>query len=207
MALINGIYVFVQDESVEDGVSATTHPVEKGIPLTDHVQRNPVKISITGELVGENAADTLSKMKKICHTGTLVKYTGRNYIKNALLLKFDTGHPNTVWGGCTFTAEIQEVRIAKSPYNASSGNGGTQQVENNSTTTKVYHTIKKGDTVWGLVAASNAPYKNLKREGAGSGTTNACNWVMKNNPHAFSRYGDFRTGQIGKRLYVGDKVK
>lgn len=205
MALINGIYVFVDSENVTDGVSATTHPVEKGEPLTDHVQPSPETISITGELVGENAADTLSKLKKIMRTGTLVDYTGRNYIKNALLLNFDTGHPYTVWGGCTFSADIQKVRIAKSPYNASSGNGGTQQVEENSNATKVYHTIKKGDTVWGLVAASNAPYKSLKREGAGSGTTNACNWVMKNNPHAFSRYGDFRTGQIGKKLYVGDR--
>ena len=70
-------------------------------------------------------------------------------------------------------------------------NGGTQQV--NSKGTAVYHTVKKGETVWGLV---NGKYKSLEK---------TCKWVIDNNPKAFSRKGDATTLQIGKKLLMGYK--
>lgn len=70
-------------------------------------------------------------------------------------------------------------------------NGGTQQV--NSKTTAVYHTVKKGETVWGLV---NGKYKSLGK---------TCKWVINNSPKAFSRKGDATTLQIGAKLLMGYK--
>ena len=70
-------------------------------------------------------------------------------------------------------------------------NGGTQQV--NSKGTAVYHTVKKGETVYGLV---NGKYKSLGK---------TCKWVIDNNPKAFSRKGDATTLQIGKKLLRGHK--
>ena len=69
-------------------------------------------------------------------------------------------------------------------------NGGTKQV-NKSNRTAVYHKVKKGNTVWGLV---NKNYKSLGK---------SCKWVIDNNPHAFSRKGDPTTLQIGKKLLMG----
>ena len=71
-------------------------------------------------------------------------------------------------------------------------NGGTQQVKNGKGTA-VYHKVKKGETVWGLV---NNKYKSLGK---------SCQWVINNNPKAFSRKGDARTLQIGTRLLMGYK--
>ena len=39
MALINGIYVFVEDESLDMNLECTEHPVEEGTEITDHIQR------------------------------------------------------------------------------------------------------------------------------------------------------------------------
>lgn len=69
-------------------------------------------------------------------------------------------------------------------------NAGTQQIKNGSGTA-VYHTVKKGDTVWTLV---NTKYKYLGK---------SVSWVINNNPKAFSRKGDATTLQIGKKLLMG----
>lgn len=73
---------------------------------------------------------------------------------------------------------------------AGTTNAGTQQVRSGSTAA-VYHTVKKGDTVYALVNK----YKTGK----------TVSWVINNNPGAFSRKGDARTLQIGKKLLMGYK--
>lgn len=71
-------------------------------------------------------------------------------------------------------------------------NGGTQQVQKGKGTA-VYHTVKKGETVWGLV---NNKYKSLGK---------SCQWVINNNPKAFSKKGDAKTLKIGAKLLMGYK--
>lgn len=203
MATINGLYVFAESESLSRDVTISTHSAETGLDISDNVRRNPYAISISGKIVGKDSAVVQSKLASIMNKGILVNYSGRNYLYNGLITKFETSHPNTVYGGCDFTMEIKEVKIAKSSYTknttkksaktSSTQKGGTQQVQKNSSG-GVYHTVKKGDTVWALVAASNAPYRSYGK---------SCQWVMDNNPNAFSRKGDFRTLQIGAKLRVG----
>lgn len=71
-------------------------------------------------------------------------------------------------------------------------NGGIKQVSNGKGTA-VYHTVRSGDTVWGLVT------KNYKSYGK------SVQWVIDNNPSAFSRKGDAKTLKVGARLLVGYK--
>lgn len=70
-------------------------------------------------------------------------------------------------------------------------NAGTQQVKTSSKKKSVYHKVKKGDTVYALV----------KKYKTGKSTS----WVINNNPKAFSKKGDARTLQIGKKLLMGYK--
>lgn len=203
MALINGsLYIFVEKEDVKRGIEAVTHPVEKGIDITDHVRRNPVSILISGNIVGKTAADILSQLTKAHQTGALVSYIGRNTIKNAQIVSFDTGHPNTVWGGCTFSMEIKEVRIAKSAYTEQNvttttkgtTSAGTQQKQDNSEMgKKVYHTVKSGETAYYLGE------KVYKSQGS------SMSFIMANNPNAPKVKGDWSTLQVGTKLYVYDK--
>lgn len=210
MALINNYYVFVADESVTHDVETTSHAVEKGEPITDHVKRNPYVISISGKIVdhdNKKASDILSALLKLQSEGSLINYLGRNYGGNFQIQSFNTSHPNTVWGGCEFDMTLKEVKIAKQAVvkkDGSKGTTSTQQVskgENN----KVYHIVKKGDCCWNLVTKQ---YKTLVFYDDGEPIPNQtptqkCNEIMALNPHAFSRKGDFRTLQIGAKIFVG----
>lgn len=74
----------------------------------------------------------------------------------------------------------------------SANSNGTQQISNGSGTA-VYHTVKQGQTVWGLVTNN---YKELGKN---------CQWVIDNNPSAFSRKGDPTTLKINAKLLMGYK--
>lgn len=78
----------------------------------------------------------------------------------------------------------------------SKSNAGMQQVESKSTSSKVYHTVKRGDTVYNLVAAAKAPYKKYGF---------SCNDVMKKNPSAFSQSGNFGSLKVGAKLWIGNR--
>ena len=210
LALLNGMYIFVEDESINRDVDITSHPVEKGIDISDSVKIKPVTVSLKGKIVhygGESSDaikswDILAKIKDLQRTGSLVNYSGRNILKNYQIRSFNSTHPNTNAHGLDFDMELSEVRIAQpitvkvietvSKLTKAQQNLGTQQVQQGENKA-VYHTVKKGETIWGLV---NKNYKDLN-------TT--CETVIKNNPNAFSRPGDATTLQIGAKLFMGNR--
>lgn len=168
MALLNNYYIFVQDESVKRGVAISTHPVENGLPLTDNVKREPTVISISGEIVGDDAKNILENIAALHGDGKLVKYIGQNIISNALITSFNTDHPNTIYGGCAFDMEISEVRIAKSPYTKTStakAKTSTVQVTKKAAAKTVRkYTVKRGDTLWAIAKkyyGSGAKYPKI----------------------------------------------
>ena len=156
MALINNHYVHVTDEQLGRGVQVTEHAVEKGFPITDNVKPEAMTLSLTGIIVndGETPANTIVNALESYHQkGEYVKYVGRNTMSNALITSFDTVYTNKIAGGCTFSMTIKQVRIAKQAYVAR-GNKvtgkQTQVTKNTATTAKKYHTVKKGDTLYGI---------------------------------------------------------
>lgn len=218
-------YIHVVDESTAKDVDVSSHSVENGIDISDTVKRKAATLSLSGSIVDfpltfpnekpnikrrywVKAADVISAIELAKNKGVPVSYQGRNVFYNMLITSFSTSHPNTIMGGCEFSMELKEVRIAKNSYVAPKDDevkdGGTQQVDKGERE-EVWYTVKKGDCVSALVAEPYAPYKNLKREGAASGYWGACNWVMDKNQSAFSRKGDFRTLQIGKKIILGTR--
>lgn len=156
MALINNQYIHVTEEQVGRGVQVTEHAVEKGFPITDNVKPEAMTLSLTGVIVkvGNTPAKTIvSSLESYHQKGKYVKYVGRNSMSNALITRFDTGYTNQIAGGCTFSMEIKQVRIAKAAYVAK-GNKvtgkQTQVTKKKTTTAKKYHTVKKGDTLWAI---------------------------------------------------------
>lgn len=150
MALINDIYVFIETESVKRDAKVSEHPVEEGTQLTDHVRRSPISLSLSGEIVGQSYKDTIMALEQIHKNGTLIEYIGVNMLSKAFITSFQTEHSGDIVGGCRFTMEINEIRIAASPYTAGNGNVGTQQIEENTSaaavTTRTY-TVQSGDTL------------------------------------------------------------
>lgn len=211
MATINGLYVFVIDEEMSHSIEVTEHAVENGINISDHTKRKAIELSISGEIVGKNATSVMTKLQTMQRNATLCRYVGRTSLSNCLITEFSTSHPHTIWGGCEFSMTLREIRTASTSYKKpatqkkQTKKTGTQQVKKVSKVTYVYHKVKKGDCVWNLVAASKAPYRNLKRPAINGKNYSACDWVMAKNPGAFSRKGDFGTLQIGKQLIVGQR--
>lgn len=155
MALINDTYVFVKTEDISREVTASSHPVEEGIDLTDHIRRSPLILSLTGEIVGNGYEDDVLQLEQLQKGGELIEYTGVNVLASALLTKFTTTHDGSVYGECQFSAELKEIRIASSPFSEGSGNNAAQQIEEAlvpaaQETPIRTHPVKSGDTLSGL---------------------------------------------------------
>ena len=119
IALINGMYVFVENESVQRAIESTSHPTEKGLPITSTIQKQPIELSITGRIVDNDkrsAKITKDKLEELLNSGSLVTYDGRNSLKNMQIQSFDSDYDNKTWGGFVFSMSLKQVRIAKSSY-------------------------------------------------------------------------------------------
>lgn len=227
LAYIDDVYIHVVNEDLSHNVEVSTHPVEQGVEITDTVKRGAASLSLSGNIVDyevrglqAKASNVIRLLKQKASTGKLVTYTGRNICGSFQITSFSTGHPNTIWGGCTFSMELQECRIAKNSYvapkttatdgqNQSSVKDGGQQQVDKGENGEVYYTTKNGDTVWNLVVRKSdgtiADYANLKREKCGNGDWDKCKWVMANNRHAFSKFGVYESLQVDQKLYLGNR--
>lgn len=119
MAILNGLYIHVVDESVSREVDATSHPVESGIPTTDTIKARALSISLSGKIVdygSTKASEVLAKIKTLQESGSLIDYQGRNVASSMQIRSFSSSYPNTISGGAEFSMELVQVRIAKSAY-------------------------------------------------------------------------------------------
>lgn len=119
MAIINGMYIHVIDESVSRGVEMTSHPVESGLPTTDMVRPEAMSISLSGKIVdygNMKAEQVIAKLKTLQETGSLITYQGRNIASSMQIRSFDTDFNNQINGGADFSLDLIQVRIAKSAY-------------------------------------------------------------------------------------------
>jgi hypothetical protein len=205
MALLNNIYIFVQDEKVNHNITSVTHPVEEGIDLTDHVSAEAQEIVISGKIVGDGAAGSISAIVQMQKQGTLVSYVGRNFANNYQVISFNTSHPNTVAGGCEFDMTLREVRFAQSPYKTDKNTAGknqtplkevtktgTQQRQANSTAAGIYHTVKVGESAYSIAQK----YRSKGATMAG---------IMAANPNAPKFKGDWTSLQVGTKVYVASR--
>ena len=119
MAIINGMYIHVQSESVVRDVDSTSHPVEDGLPLTDTVKPRAMSINISGKIVdygATKASEVLAKIKSWQASGSLIDYRGRNVASSMQITSFESDHPYKNSGGADFSIELREIRVAKSAY-------------------------------------------------------------------------------------------
>lgn len=147
MAILNGHYILVEDESPSFEIDITDQPVERDIDLSDHVQRKARTLSISGVIVGDNADSTRAMIVKAQDRGDVVRFSGRTMF-TGLLSGFSPKHDHTIKDGFAFTLTMKEVRIAVSSYVgklpttikvqvAKAANAGVKQPQSKkSTTTK-----------------------------------------------------------------------
>lgn len=95
------------------------------------------------------------------------------------------------WGSRKYVfGWVDEGRLfAVSETTQGSTNGGTQQVQSTQKNV-IYHTVKKGETIYGIC------HKTYKSYGF------SVSKVIKDNPKAFSKPNDAKTLQIGAKLVL-----
>ncbi|PZD96401.1 hypothetical protein DNH61_07780 [Paenibacillus sambharensis] len=113
MATIDGHYVLVESEEPSYENQATEQPVEKGVNLTDHVQRLARKLSIKGIVAGPGASRKRAYLIQASDSGKVVYYSGRNTFRG-VITGLTTGHTSSIADGFTFSMTLREIRVASS---------------------------------------------------------------------------------------------
>lgn len=148
LALLNNLYIHVIDEQYTCAIDSTSHPVEKGLDITDTIQSRPKELSLSGKIVDvgkKKATDIIIKIEKLMKKGSLIKYRGRRKLTNMQIQSFSHSHPYTNSGGCDFDMTLKKVRIAKSAYKAKNKKSGKSG--DKTATTPKKSTIKVGSVV------------------------------------------------------------
>ncbi|WP_289142923.1 phage baseplate protein [uncultured Brevibacillus sp.] len=115
MATINGMYVLAESEDPTYDVDVTDQPVEDGIAISDHVQRKPRMMSITGYIVGDDAAQIRQNLISLSDNGQSVQFMGRNLF-TGVIVSFSSKHDYKIGNGFSFSLSLKEIRITKSSY-------------------------------------------------------------------------------------------
>lgn len=119
MAILNGLYIHVTEESTEKEVDATSHPVEEGIPTTDTVKPKAKYISLIGKIVDYGtmkASQVVAQIESWQNSGSLIQFQGRNVASSMQIRSFRSNYRNSNNGGADFSMELEQARIAKSAY-------------------------------------------------------------------------------------------
>ena len=173
MARLGRVHLFIEKESDFSGVDATTYPVEKGVPYTDHVNEKPDEFSLSGYIIGDNYQADKDYLKAEMKKGTVFTYVGRNIAKNVIILSIDGDVDASIANGSTISIKLLTIRIASTPWDSVPvvqkaqqkpvTNAGKKQVVEKKTTTAAYHTVVKGDTYWALAKKYKTTVEALRK--------------------------------------------
>jgi len=103
----------IEEESPELANEITERTVERGTDIVDHIRHRPVVLSISGVVVGDDAAQKLNQLREYARKGEVHRYVGRNIFTNMVIQSFPTSHTAQVRNGFSFRMELKEIRVAR----------------------------------------------------------------------------------------------
>ncbi|NMH83266.1 LysM peptidoglycan-binding domain-containing protein [Heyndrickxia coagulans] len=169
MGKLAGYTIVNLQETFTNSVEVTSYPTEKGLPITDNVKRQPKTFNITGKILAKTNAEATkiyNALEKKQNAGTLVTYVGRTTAKNVVIVNMAPTYDSTISNGMSISIDLQEIRIAKSPYvkkKTTKKKSGKKSTSKTKKTTKVYHVTKKGDCYWKLWKKYGTPVATLRK--------------------------------------------
>lgn len=180
MAKLGNISLSITDESINDSVDATSYPVEKGEPFTDHVSLNPKTISLSGYVLGRDSGTRLGKLRDSMRKGEILTYVGRTVVKNIIILSIDDNRTNEVANGSAVSIKLQVIRIASTSWNKvpakqktqqkKTSKSGKKQVVSKKATKTVYHMVKKGESYSSIAKKYGVSVSSLRKLNSWSDT-------------------------------------
>ncbi|HAU87431.1 MAG TPA: hypothetical protein DCW90_18690 [Lachnospiraceae bacterium] len=164
MALIDNMYLFVETEDIAHKLNVTSNPTERGIDLTDHAEREPIEMSVTGMLLDSeksSAYEQYTKLRNWQLACKQVKFVGRN-VFTGVITDISKNNDYTVGNGAKVSLTLKEIRIANTPYQTSNKQYVVQkQVVTTKPVTAVYHTTKKGENLTVIAKKYGTTVNNL----------------------------------------------
>ena len=195
------------DDEISDIVLSNT---DNGVPGRVKTTYSNLYIPETQSAATEikrSAYWVIQQLTAIWESGALITYEGRNALEGYQIKTFESDHDNANAGGADFSMTIREFRAGRNSYtenDAAISSGSVQQIQAGDNE-EVKYIAQLGDSVYNLVEAENAPYKNLKREAINGKEYSAMDWIMAKNPNAFDTQGDFDTFKADVEIIVGTR--
>lgn len=144
----------VYSEDRDKQIKTTDHPIEDGLKITDHIEKEPIKFKISGVCTGTDATSRLQKLEKYANDGTKLTYVGRFYTTNLIIESISTIKDVEVAGTAyKFEIDLKQTRIVKTAKYSNkkpTTKGKTSAGKKQPTTkgpTKRYHVVKRGDVL------------------------------------------------------------
>ncbi len=158
MAIMGGVYAWVEEESVSYPIESTEHTVESGASITSHIRQLPVSIAVNG-IIAVDVAEKITHFTELMRGGWIIDYVGRHVLNSVHITDFSTRATNR--GGLAFDMTLREMRVARNQYVSGVGYAGdisieylrydgTTTIEYYSEPRERYHEVQPGDTLYNI---------------------------------------------------------
>lgn len=172
----------VFEEKIDKNMNVTTHPIEDGENVGDHVERKSRTLDISGVFVGRDTSARRAKIEQYMNSGEVLVFTNKNKMSNLVIEKFEQIHDVDVKRGFKFKMALVQIRFAtkstlsKPKQTKKKTSGGQKQPNNKKKPAKIY-VVKKGDTL------SHIALKYLGSANKWPDIYNKNKKVIGSNPH------------------------
>ncbi len=163
MAILNGLLIFVENESFSHSIESSEHTTEKGLPITSSIQKQPTELSIDGYIVyngTQTATQIRSKIIDLMEQGSLITYVGSRTMKNLQIQSFDIDYSKDVTDGFAYSMQLRQVRIASKAYISKAK---LKAIKNNPTLKVGARNKYKGGKLYASSTAKTYKKKNAKK--------------------------------------------
>ncbi|MEH6943384.1 phage baseplate protein [Bacillus sp. JJ722] len=113
MPYLGDVYINIIDKVGRGkNVNTTDHAIEDGEPLTDHIEKQPTTLSISG-LILDKDEKKLKKLEEYEEKGTLLTFSYKTKLDNVAITSFSSDRDVKVKNGYTFSMSLKQIRVVK----------------------------------------------------------------------------------------------
>jgi nucleoid-associated protein YgaU len=143
----------VYSEDRDRQTKTTDKPIEGGLSIADHIEKDPIKLKITGVCTSSSASASMTKLKAYQDAGKRLTYVGRYTFKDAVIESMSTTKDvDIAGGGYKFDITLKQIIIvAAQKYSKSKPkpktSAGKKQPTSKGPNKRVYYTVQSGDVL------------------------------------------------------------
>lgn len=104
----------IESEELDESSSTTDHALEDGEQITDHVENNPIVLSISGVII-DPSDEKLLKLREYRENREILNYNYRSRLETVLITSFKPKKDKNIKDGYSFSMTLKQIRMAKAP--------------------------------------------------------------------------------------------